>query len=301
MAAAHARGGRVLAADADPLAPSLYLADAAIRLPPIASEDYEEALFATVEREGVGLLIPTIDTELGPLASWRERFLLLGCQPAISEPELIRVTADKVEAARAFAEAGVKVVPTWELDQLSEVALPEQLVVKPRAGSASQNVRLVGREEVWQAVKSVPSAIVQPQVAAPEVTIDALLSFSGQPLHYVPRKRLRTLAGESIQGVTIADPELEAWIIEVLDLIGQWGGRGPLTLQAFLTEGPSLSEVNARFGGGFPLALAAGGSYPEWLVAMAAGEVIEPRLGQYRKGLYMSRTHRELFFEVPRW
>ena len=80
------------------------------------------------------------------------------------------------------------------------------------------------------------------------------------------------------------------------------GAVGPLTLQAFLTpDGPVLSEINARFGGGFPLGLAAGADYPRWLLAMVAGETLEPRLGAYESGLFMTRYYVEHFTRRPAW
>ena len=80
------------------------------------------------------------------------------------------------------------------------------------------------------------------------------------------------------------------------------GALGPLTLQAFLTgDGPVLTEINARFGGGFPLALAAGGAYPAWLLDMLAGVAVPARLRDYETGLYMTRANAERFTREPRW
>ena len=82
----------------------------------------------------------------------------------------------------------------------------------------------------------VPDPIVQEVLTGPEITIDALLDLEGRPLHYVPRRRIRTLGGESIQGVTLDhDPALEPWIVRVLERSAEMGAAGPLTLQAFLT------------------------------------------------------------------
>jgi hypothetical protein len=47
--------------------------------------------------------------------------------------------------------------------------------------------------------------------------------------------------------------------------------------------------VNLRFGGAFPLPLAAGSRYPELALALARGERPEPRLGEYREGVVMTR------------
>ena len=62
-----------------------------------------------------------------------------------------------------------------------------------------------------------------------------------------------------------------------------------------------LTEINPRFGGGFPLTDEAGGLYPEWCLAMAGGETVPSRIGEYRRGLYMTRYYSEIFFEEPQW
>lgn len=110
------------------------------------------------------------------------------------------------------------------------------------------------------------------------------------------------MSGESIQGVTLDDADVKDWILRVLQVISNMGAIGPVTLQAFLThDGPILIEINPRFGGGFPLAQAAGGHYPEWLIAMINGEATSAALGDYRRGLYMTRYHVELFTERLPW
>jgi carbamoyl-phosphate synthase large subunit len=55
-----------------------------------------------------------------------------------------------------------------------------------------------------------------------------------------------------------------------------------------------VTDINPRFGGAFPLPTAAGSRYPELALALAAGERPEPRLGDYRAGLYMTRFFGEL-------
>ena len=50
-----------------------------------------------------------------------------------------------------------------------------------------------------------------------------------------------------------------------------------------------MTDVNPRFGGGFPLPTAAGSRYPELALALANGERPEPRLGDFREGVVMTR------------
>jgi carbamoyl-phosphate synthase large subunit len=301
--ATHERGGRVVAGDVDPLAPALYLADEAVRTRRTTDPDYVAGLLDIVTRGAIVLLVPTIDTDLPFLAASLAAFTAAGCLVAVSTSAFIAITRDKRETGRAFGTAGIRVPVSW-VPPLPPVAeLPERVFVKPRGGSASQDAYLIQRSDLEAIIGLVPNPVVQEVLTGDEITIDALVDLEGRPIHYVPRRRIRTLGGESVQGVTLEhDATFETWIERVLDISAELGARGPLTLQAFLgPDGPVLSEINARFGGGFPLALAAGGAYPTWLLDMADGVAVAPRLREYEPGLYMTRHHREIFTRTPKW
>ena len=301
--AAHARGGRVLAADVDGLAPALYIADEAIRSLRTDDPRYIDDLVGAVERHGIRLLVPTIDTDLPILARHEARFEAVGCRLAISSPAFIGMTMDKQHSGLAFEAAGIRVPRSWIPPLPPATDLPVQVFVKPRAGSASEDTYRTDRTELEGILRLVPDPIVQEVLTGPEITIDALLDLDGRPIHYVPRRRIRTLGGELIQGVTLDhDPAFETWIEGVLDRCSAMGARGPLTLQAFQTgDGPVLSEINARFGGGFPLALEAGGAYPGWLLDMIDWVEVRPRLRQYETGVFMTRANSERFVRRPKW
>lgn len=303
--AAHARGLQVLAADPDPLAPALVDVDLAVRVPPLADPDYLPTLLRVVRERGVGLVVPTIDTELPLLARHAADVADAGATALVSSEDFVDICGDKALTAEAFAARGIDVPRSWLPDDLTDdalAALPDDLVVKPRNGSSSKDVHLVRRDQVAQTVAVVPQPITQERLTGPEVTVDALLDLEGRPLHYVPRTRLKTLGGESIQGVTLANDELGPWIERVLTACSDLGARGPVTLQFFRTDrGPVLIEVNPRFGGGFPLTRAAGGDYPAWLLDELAGGTPEERFGDYRAGLYMTRHMVEHFTDTLRW
>ncbi len=303
VTAAHDRDARVLAADVDGLAPALYLADEAVRIQRSDGDGYIDDLLDIVRRHHIRLLVPTIDTDLPILARHELAFGSVGCVVAVSQASFIETTMDKHRTGTTFAAHGVRVPRSWIPPLPALIELPMQLFVKPRAGSASQDTFQVNRGELDGVLRLVTDPIVQELLVGPEITIDALLDLDGRPIHYVPRRRIRTLGGESIQGVTLDhDPAFETWIEAVLDRSSEMGARGPLTLQAFLTaDGPVLSEINARFGGGFPLANAAGGAYPAWLLDMVGGVPVPARLGSYESGLYMTRANRERFVRRPKW
>lgn len=287
--------GTVVAADHDPLAPAMRLAAHRAQVPLLSDAAYLPALLDLVRVHQIRLLVPTIDTELPLLAEAVPQLAALRCQAAISTLAFIERCADKYQTAVFWQKQGFRTVPTWLPGQLPD-ALPVDLFVKPRRGAASKKAFRVSAAQLDHALALVPDPIVQPFIDAPEITIDALFDFSGRLLHYLPRLRLRTLAGESIQGVTIDDAPFRARLRALLETAGADGARGPITVQAFQTEkGLMLSEINPRFGGGFPLAAAAGAHYPRWLVQMVRGETPDARCGTYQRGRTMTRYYAELF------
>src|SRR4029078_12340057 len=94
---------------------------------------------------------------------------------------------------------------------------------------------------------------------------------------------IESKGGESIKGMTIRDwdlIEVGRTVAEALPI------RGPANVQCFREPigRYEITDVNPRFGGAFPLPLAAGSRYPELAIALANGERPEPRLGDFREG-----------------
>lgn len=298
----HDRGGIIIAADTDGIAPAVMLADVAIQTPPLNDPGYIDYLKDVIKKRNIGLVVPTIDTELMLLANNKAQLEQVGCTLLVSSTHLIEVLRDKYTMTRVFIDKGIKVPQSWILETLDDAFLPEELFIKPRDGSASKNVYSIHKNRLQTVLPMVPNPIIQEAIKGTEITVDALLDMEGHCIHYVPRKRIKTLAGESVQGVTIDDKGIREWLLSILAILSSMGGIGPMTIQAFLTsEGPVLSEINPRFGGGVPLAFAAGGHYPEWIIQMLEGEHVPKRIGDYTKGLWMTRYHNELFTENPLW
>lgn len=302
MDAAHQRGGEVWAGDMNHLAPTLQLADHAVRLPSATSDEYVPALLDLVRAHDISLVVPTIDPELPVLAAAADEFAAAGCTALVSSADFVEACGDKWVFHERFSRLGIRTPRSWVPETVAPSEMPEELFLKPRRGSASIGVRALTRAELADGFDGDDDPIIQERITASEVTIDALLGLDGTPVHYVPRRRIRTMAGESIQGVTLPRDGFEPWIDEVFAACRELGARGPITLQAFDTDdGPLLFEINPRFGGGFPLAHAAGGRYPEWVMDMLAGTEVPPRIGEYTVGLYMTRYNTELFTTELPW
>ena len=122
-------------------------------------------------------------------------------------------------------------------------------------------------------------------------TLDLLSDLGGRCLNAIPRTMIESRGGESIKGTTVEDPELVALGRRVVEVLGT---RGPCTVQAFRDHelGLRITDVNTRFGGAFPAPMYAalpGRTYPELIVRMAAGERVEPHVGEFRAGVTFTR------------
>jgi carbamoyl-phosphate synthase large subunit len=107
---------------------------------------------------------------------------------------------------------------------------------------------------------------------------------------------IESRGGESIKGTVIADAELIELGRRASEALGV---RGPATIQAFRDHeiGLGITDVNTRFGGAFPAPMYAalsGRTYPELIVRMAAGEEIEPHVGEFRAGVTFTRYYWQL-------
>jgi carbamoyl-phosphate synthase large subunit len=283
-------GATTIAADADPLAPSLYHADDHALVPRVDDPAYIPALAEIVRTRDVGLVVPLTDIDSVHLAQRRDE---LGAPLLLPDTEIVVKTADKYEAHRLFEEHGIPSPPSWLPDEVpDEPRYP--LLVKSRYGYGSRNIyRAEDRRQLEFFLGYTPvESFVQECCLGEEFSIDVLCDLEGRCLNAIPRTMILSKGGESIQGMTIKDSELIAaarFVAESLPL------KGPATIQVFREDGQHrVTDVNPRFGGAFPLPLAAGSSYPELALAIAAGERPEPRVGEFREGVVMTRFYSHL-------
>ena len=284
-------GATTVAADANELAPALYSADHHALVPPVADPGYVDALRRLVDEHDVSLVVPLADTDHLVLATERERldaFLLL------PGPDAIRLCEDKHAAHLFFEQHGIATPPTWLPEDVPvDVVFP--VLVKPRRGFGSRHIfRAHDRHELefFLGYTTQPS-MVQQVCSGEEFSIDVFCDTDGRCLNAIPRTMIESKGGESIRGMTTRDSQLIDHGRRVAEALGI---VGPANIQCFREPDGSLpvTDVNPRFGGGFPLPTAAGSHYPELALALAAGERPEPRLGDFRAGLYMTRFFSEL-------
>ena len=284
-------GAKTIATDANPLAPALYHAGVHTLVPRIDDPGYIPALQALVAEHEVKLVVPLTDLDQVTLAQARDE---LGALVLLPEAEIVERLEDKYLAHVLFEERGIASPPTWlPAGVPDDAAFP--LLVKARHGFGSRHIyRATDRAQLGFFLGYTPvDSIVQTCLAGEEFSIDVFCDLDGRCLNAIPRTMIESKGGESIKGMTIKDEELielASGVAEKLSLVG------PANIQCFREEDGThyITDINTRFGGGFPLPLAAGGRYPELALALARGERPAPRLGDFREGIVMTRFFSDL-------
>ncbi|MDD5689511.1 MAG: ATP-grasp domain-containing protein [Caldisericia bacterium] len=290
-------GGKVVSVDASPLAAALYISDNHYIVPSIFSSNYIETLLDICKKEDIKLIIPTIDTELSILSQSKKKFEENGIIVSISDPKIIEICRNKLKTFQFFKENNIPTVETFSYCQVDKIEkLNYPLFIKPCSGSASINTyKINNKKELDFFINYINNPVIQEYAEGKEFTMDILADFNGKVLNVVPRERIEIRAGEINKGKTVKEERLIEYgkiIIEKL------GGVGPLTIQCFVNgKNVKFTEINPRFGGGYPLSFAAGANYPELLIRMVLGEMVIPRLGEFEENLIMLRWEDAVFIK----
>lgn len=302
-----ARGVRVVCGDSVPFAPSGFSRHCARSFRyPDPSEDPEgflAALEAVVAEErarapegGEVVLLP-IHSETYLIAAQRERFEALGARLALPESAAIERARDKGSLVALAREAGAPTPDTRVYERAADVYrdapdLSYPVFVKVRGAAAGVGIEKVdGPVELIAAFERMVTGydlegaslpIVQAGVPGDDYCVSALFD-RGECVAIHTYRNVRQFPRTTGAGVlreTVAAPEAEAIACRLLRHL-DWHGLAQLDFRwAAPADGqpaaPQLIEVNPRFFGGLPQAVAAGVDYP-WLVfQLALGRRPEP-------------------------
>jgi carbamoyl-phosphate synthase large subunit len=279
-------GATTVATDINPLAPALYHANHHALVARIDDPDYLQQLRRLIEEYDVRLVVPLTDLDQLLLARTRDE---LGAAVLLPPAEVVEQMGDKYLAHETFEQLGIP-SPSSRLPESLPADLEYPVLVKARNGFGSRHIyRAHDREELdFHLARTPVASFVQAFCLGEEFSIDIFSDFDGRCLNAIPRTMIESKGGESIKGMTIKDPDLIDHGRRVAEALPIWG---PANIQCFREADGALvvTDVNPRFGGAFPLPLAAGSRYPELAIALANGERPDPRVGDFREGVVMTR------------
>lgn len=258
--------GRIYTCDLQPeLAPACHVSDKAFVVGKFDDSNYIEILLDLCIRLDVGIIIPTIDTELLLLAQHRLHFAREGVHVIVSDKELIQQCNDKLKTIDLFRKYKIEYPSVVDRDRLE---FP--IFIKPRLGSSSKGLCKIRNSDelsksMLESKDTIWSEYIDPSIFS-EYTVDLYYDMMGGLKCVVPRLRLAVRGGEMSKGITKKNKLLLAYISE--RLMNMEGARGCITFQLFYNGSSKVLgiEINPRFGGGYPLSYLAGANYPGWLI-----------------------------------
>ncbi len=292
--------GDVFAADMSRTAPVFQRAARGFIVPRCTAPEFIPRMLQICRDNDVKLVIPTIDTELMNLARHREAFAEIGTLVAISSPDTIRISSDKVHTWEWLTRHGFPTVRQATPEQVlaDRDAWPLPLVAKPAGGSSSIGLMRVTDHDELIGLPPEKRYIVQSMAPGIELTISAFIDRSGRCQIAVPRRRLEVRSGEVSKGITVKSDAIESLVKRMCEALP--GGYGPVNFQLFHDRASGqmqVIELNARFGGGCPLAITAGMISPTWLLEETLGRPLTEPATPWRGGLVMLRYDDAVFVD----
>ncbi|MBQ3105839.1 MAG: ATP-grasp domain-containing protein [Lachnospiraceae bacterium] len=276
---------KLYGADMNGTAPALAYCDETRIVCGMHEANYVSELADICQKDGIDLLIPTIDTDLLILSQNKRAFGNTGV--LISAPDKIALCRDKNLTAEFFRECGLKAPETVNDLRLYQSGYP--CFIKPKDGSSSVNAyRAENEEELKLHARQIEEYVIQPFIRGTEYTVDIFCDFEGKPVCITPRIRLQVRAGEVLKTEISMDEKI---IEECKAVVDRFHPVGPITVQLIRereTKEDYFIEINPRYGGGAPLSIKAGAGSPKALLKLLMKEPGEENI-QISDGAVYSR------------
>lgn len=286
--------GRVIATDCSPIAPALYEADAHYIVPRMTEDNYLDCIFDICEKEQICGVLSLIDPELSLLAENAQAFQARGVTVIGSAYHLCEMSLDKYEMYQWLVEKGYRCAKSY-MDKAAFCADLEKglisfpVFVKPARGSASVAISKVDDMQMLDFLfDRGEDMMIQEFMNGQEIGADVYIDMvSGEVVSVFTKKKLKMRAGETDKAVSFKDDALFALITKFAK---EAGYRGQIDIDIFDVDGEYyISEVNPRFGGGYPHAYESGANHIALILNNLNGKANECRIGEYRDGTYMMK------------
>jgi len=286
--------GMVMATDCSRLAPALYDADKYFIVPSIGEESYLETILTICTENRVNAVFSLIDPELSLLARHKDEFLSVGTVPIISDYDTVEMCFDKYLLHNFLIKEGYKTAKTYISKEvfyrdLEKGRISFPVFLKPRKGSASLNISVANEvEELETIFKRHDDLLIQEYMHGTEYGADVYIDMiSRKPVSIFIKEKIKMRAGETDKSVSIKDKSL-------FDLISDFVTKaklvGVVDIDIFKIDNEYyISEVNPRFGGGYPHAYECGLNFPKMIINNIRGIVNPVEIGSYEEGVYMMK------------
>lgn len=295
--------GKVIATDMSNLAPAIYEADKYYIVPRMSAPEYLDIILDICRKEQITGVLSLIDPELSLLAKNRNRFEQIGATVIGSSYELCEMSLDKNRMFQWLtthkyncARSYINKEKFFADVEKGEISYP--VFVKPIKGSASISIsKVYDRDTVEVLFDHEDGLMIQEFLDGQEIGADVYIDMlSGEVVSIFTKKKLKMRAGETDKAVSFQDEKL-------FDLIKKFakeaGYRGQIDIDIFDINGEYyISEVNPRFGGGYPHAYESGANHMKLITNNLNGIVNCTEIGNYKNNIYMMKYNEIMIKEI---
>ena len=278
--------GNVFATDSSELAPALYEADEYFIVPRIDEPGYLERILEICKKHKITGVLSLIDPELSILAKNKQKFLDVGTTPLVSDYEVIERSFNKYHFNEFLKDNDFNFmkcyidIETFEKDyKAGNIDFP--VFVKPVTGSASININKVDtKQELDLLFSRYDNLMIQEYMDGIEYGVDAYIDLiSGELVSVFIKEKIKMRAGETDKSVSVIDNKL----LEIVkDFVNVAGYKGIIDIDIFKVDNEYyISEVNPRFGGGYPHAYEVGVNTPEQIINNLLKNKNQVRINEY--------------------
>jgi len=286
--------GNIIATDASKLGPAIYEADKHYIVPSIDDPQYIDIILDICSKEKIDGVLSLIDPELSLLAENVERFNAIGVTVIGSSYELCEMSLDKMKMYTWLLEHGYNCARSWmdknefyKTVDNDEISYP--VFVKPYKGSASISISKVYNKETIELLFTQGNDLmIQEFLDGQEIGADVYIDMiSGEVVSIFTKKKIKMRAGETDKAVSFKDEKLFSLIEK---FVKEAGYRGQIDIDIFDLNGDYyISEVNPRFGGGYPHAYESGCNHMELILNNLNGRINYKNIGNYDEDIYMMK------------
>lgn len=287
--------GKVIATDMSSLAPALYDADKYYIVPRMTENGYIDKIIKICKNEKIDGVLSLIDPELSLLAENRERFEAIGTTIIGSSYELCELSLDKFQMYNWLVCHNYKCAKSYKTkenfyeDYMSgKISYP--VFVKPVKGSASIAISKVDDMETLDILLNHNnSLLIQEYLDGEEIGADVYVDMiSKKVVSIFTKKKIRMRAGETDKSVSFKDDKLFDYIKKFVE---EAGFVGQIDIDIFKIAGEYyISEVNPRFGGGYPHAYESGANHIRYIINNLNGNENKESIGSnYKENTYMMK------------
>ena len=286
--------GKVIATDMSNLAPAIYDADKFYIVPKMTDPTYLDVILKICKDEKISGVLSLIDPELSFLAMNKEKFNEIGTTVIGSSYDLCELSLDKFKMFEWLTDHGYNCAKSYMdkekfYEDVNNKSITYPVFVKPARGSASIAISKVYDKETIELLFAHDEGLmIQEFLNGQEIGADVYIDMiSGEIVSIFTKKKLKMRAGETDKAVSFKDEKLFDLIKK---FVSEAGYRGQIDIDIFEINGEYyISEVNPRFGGGYPHAYESGCDHMKLIENNLEGNINKSAIGTYKSDIYMMK------------